>query len=306
MRFEVILLLGIFLIGGVLAEGSSTETEFNVRGCTFQFEGDSIGVVVGMCSGGDASGYFYCGSDAIPWVTTEEGYGCSMGATDFSLGDDFCCPAGMFCNKTASGRFRCDRRTVNCFDQESESECEDAGCIWLDITEECADGKRDYDCSYYDNQVSCLEDIWNLGTTGIGTELCGTTIECDGEILSVPDSSCKCEWYPLAPVGERCQIKLIAVQMFYSGVPDKFECSNTYSLGECIDGIQSVSWFSENNIISGFESGIPQECLEILGCDGGEDSRFCGEPLIKLSGFSLFGLVAVFAVIVLFYFFRKE
>ena len=40
----------------------------------------------------------------------------------------------------------------------------------------------------------------------------------------------------------------------------------------------------------GFDNGVPEECLEAFGCNDGASVRFCGEPTIKLPGFSLFAL----------------
>ena len=223
------------------------------------------------------------------------------------LGNDFCCPSGMFCNETDSGLFRCDMRLENCVDQDSEEDCEDNGCVWMDIDEECAENPRDYDCGYYDTETSCLNDEWDLGTSGIGTEFCGSTIQCNGEAFSVPESSCGCEWYPSAPSGDKCQLKMTAVQMNHGATPDKFECSNVYSLGDCTDGVQNVSWFSSSNVVSGFSEGvIPYECLDALGCNNGESTRFCGEPIIKLSVFSYFSLfLSLFFICVYYFFVRK-
>lgn len=302
MRFGDFVLLGIFLIGFISAGSSSTETEFVIAGCTFDFEGVSIGVSAGECSGGIAAGYFYCEYDTTPWITMEEGRGCSMGSATYTLGEDFCCPVGMFCNETGLGSFRCDNRLENCVDQDNKDECENNGCVWMEIDEECTGSPRDYDCGYYDTSAACLDDEWNLGVAGIGTEFCGTTIECDGKIFSIPDSSCGCEWYPSAPEGDKCQLKIIGAEMFYSGDQDKFECSNVYSLGECIEGLQDVSWISTSSIIDGFPSGIPEECLSAVGCNNGESTRFCGEPIIKLPGFSLFSLLIAFALVGLFEF----
>ncbi|NPE26526.1 hypothetical protein HNV12_00810 [Methanococcoides sp. SA1] len=299
---RVCILLAFFLLClGVVNAAASVEAEFVVRGCNFIFEGENVGVSVGSCSSGDASGFFYCDDSLNGYRTTEDTYGCSMGLDEFTLGDDFCCPSGMFCNSTS---FLCQPRFANCFDQTSEDDCKENGCIWLDLTDQCADGRRDFDCSYYDEESSCEADEWNLGQEGIGTDLCGSApIECGGKTLYVPADGCECEWYGSSG---GCQLKMIAEEKYYTGTPDKFSCTNTYSLGECIDGQQDVSWFSSDSVISGFSSGIPQECLDAFGCAGGEDKRFCGEPLIKLSFFSFFSLLACLGMIFLFYFSKKD
>ena len=300
MRFGDFVLLGFFLVGFVGAGSSSTATDFNINGCNFEFEGIDIGISAGECSAGIASGYFYCESDLTHWITMDEGYGCSMGSTVYNLGEDFCCPSGMFCNQTASGKFQCDIRLENCVDQENKDDCENNGCVWMEIDEECTANPREYDCSYYDNEVDCDSDEWNLGSSGIGTEFCGSTIECAGNIFSISEDSCGCKWYPSAPEGDKCQLNMIGSEMFYDGDQDKFECSNVYSLGDCLDGLQNVSWYSSSSVIGGFPTGIPEECLNVLGCNGGEDTRFCGEPVVKLPGFSLFSLLVAFLLVGLF------
>ena len=289
----MLVLVGIFLVVFVNADGSSeTQTDFNIRGCTFNFEGEEIGVVAGECSKGDAAGYFYCDDDKNPWVTTESGLGCSLGETSYVLGDDFCCPSGMFCNKTNEGEFRCDRRMENCFDMTTKSDCEATGCIWFNDI--CVESVKDFDCGIYTNEEECEGDIWNLGQVGVGTGLCGEFIECnDGTVYSISEENCSCAWHEHAPEGRHCQVKLVGVQTFYGAdeIQDVFSCSNVYELGECIEGKQDVTWYSTSSAIQGFEDFggvVPEDCLDVLGCSDGETTRGCGEPIIKLSGFSLF------------------
>ena len=89
-----------------VAGGASTIATvfFNIRGCTFDFNGEAVGISAGECSSGDAGGYFYCDDEKNAWITQEEGYGCSLGETEYTLGEEFCCPPGMFCNET-NGKF---------------------------------------------------------------------------------------------------------------------------------------------------------------------------------------------------------
>jgi hypothetical protein len=296
------------------AGSSSTKADFNIRGCNFDFGGGTLGLAKGRCSGVPADGMFYCDDDRVGWETEDPGLGCSMGDDEYDINNnnDFCCPPGEFCNETGvdTGLFKCDRRVENCFDQNDSTSCTDIGCIWLEIEETCADGTRDYSCGYYNDATSCGADEWNLSQTGIGTELCGTTIECNGEIFSIPESDCSCAWYPVAPIGQRCQVSLVGVQMFYDPAtgPDKFSCSNAYNLGDCVDGEQDVNWTSTSSIISGFTApaGIPDDCLNKLNCNGGESTRFCGEPIIKLPGFSFFALFTSLFIIGMYYFVKRE
>lgn len=306
--FRLFVLFGLFLFSFVFASDSSTETEFNLDGCTFVFEGEEDGIFAGQCSSGVAAGYFYCQAGTPKpyiWPTRDEGVGCSLGSTTYNLGDDFCCPPGMFCNETDSGLFRCDRRPENCFSQEGRPECEDNGCVWMDITNECVENPRDYDCGYYDNPAACSADMWDLGSSGVGTEACGSFIECNGETFTVPESACGCSWYPDAPSGDKCQFDVTATQTFHGGSdPDRFSCSNVYELGDCIAGSRNVSWSSHSSIISGtgFGGVIPSACLDVLGCNGGEATQFCGEEIIKLPGFSLFSLFASIGILGFYYF----
>ncbi len=312
MRLWVFFLVGFFLLGLVNSVSSNTNSVFNIAGCNFDFNGVPIGVSSGECSGGVASGYFFCGTDLTPYDTLVASHGCSMGSDTYTLGNDFCCPSGTFCNQTVednsnpnNNKFKCDVRLENCADQGTEGDCNSNGCIWMNLTNECTENPRSYDCSYYDNSADCLTDIWSIGTLGVGTEFCGSTIECNGEQFSVPGDSCGCAWYPSAPEGDRCQLKMDATQFIFSGVPDAFECSNTYNLGNCSEGTQNVSWISNSSVISGFTSTggvIPEDCLNALDCNGGEATRFCGEPAIKLPGISFFSLMASFLIIGIYYF----
>lgn len=307
MKWLVLILLGVSLISFAGAgDSSETQTDFNIRGCTFNFEGELIGVVAGECSKGDADGQFYCDEDRYPWVTTEAGLGCSLGKNSYTLGDAFCCPSGMFCNETGEGEFKCDRRTENCFDMTTKSDCESVGCVWFD--DKCVDGVRDYGCEIYDNEIDCETDVWNLGQVGVGTGLCGEFIECnDGTVYSISEENCSCAWHDYAPEGKKCQVELVGVQTFYGPdeTQDIFSCSNVYDLGECIDGKQDVIWYSTSSVMQGFDTLggiIPEDCLDALGCNDGKTTRGCGEPIIKLSGFSLFAIFVSLFIIGIYYF----
>ena len=289
---------------------SQTEAVFNIQGCSFEVGSKTIGVAKGECS---VDGEYFCSDDKEDFVTGLEGLGCAMGDSgyDSANNDPYCCPPGSFCNETSAGSdvFKCDFRTVNCtsFDG-NEADCKNNDCVWLDITDECVDMPRDYSCGYYDNESVCNADEWNLGKIGVGTELCGTTMECNGTTFSVPESECACAWYDLAPEGQKCQVKFVGVQMFYTpgGTPDRFQCSNTYELGDCSEGVQNVNWSSNSTVIDGFggASAVPEDCLANLNCNGGATERGCGEPLIRVPGFSLFSLIASVVILISVYAFK--
>ncbi len=306
MRLSFILLV-IFLVGIVSAASSLTDVTVNIEGCSFLFNGENVGVSTGECSTLEgSSGYFYCGENGDPWVTTEVGYGCSMGEASFVPGDNYCCPSGMYCNKTGSEEFQCVPRIENCFRQTSENECNALGCLWLDLTETCVDGTRGIGCEYYNSEDLCNEDKLGLGVTGLGTELCGDTIECADQLYTIPKSSCGCAWYEDALFEKNCQVKMITEQFLQGQDAVRFQCSKSYFLGECVDGSQTVNWTSQDQILNGSLVEVPEECLDMLGCSGGESSRYCGEPVIKLPGFSVIGLIIVILVIFTFYYSKKK
>jgi hypothetical protein len=285
----------LFVAGVVSADGSTTETNFNIAGCTLP-TGD--GLAINTCSRGDVDGEYYCDSDTTLWTTRDVGLGCSMGETTYNLGDPFCCPAGMFCNAT-SGQFQCAPRLEQCYDQMNQGDCEAIGCIWLEEQGICADGTRDYSCSLYTNPSECAADVWNLGRTGIGTEVCGSYIECGSDSYTIPYESCRCEWDSSAGV---CDLKMNGTQTYYSDEDLKkwFTCSKDYTVEECIEGKQNITWTANSQIYNGF----PSECLTAVGCTNGASTRMCGEPIIKLPGFSLFALLTSIVVLVVYYYRR--
>jgi hypothetical protein len=302
VKFCLFVLAGVFLISSSSAAESTTESNFVIPGCTFSFGGEDVSVSTDKCSTGVADGYFFCGPTGIPFITNSTPKGCSFGDDSYTKGDNACCPydQNMFCNGTS---LVCENRLVNCEDQLNENDCNTSSCFWMDESGECSSNpRRNYDCSYYKNNNTCILDRWKIGESGVGTEICGSTIECDGKTFSVPEDGCGCAWYDDAPAGERCQLKVSAGEMFYSGIQDKFECSNVYSLGDCTDGTQAVSWFSKNKTLQGFPGGIPNECLAALDCLGGESTRFCGEPAVKLPVFSFFSFLLSFFIIGIYYF----
>lgn len=315
MRLIVLILLGVFLISllGVV-DASSVETEFNIGGCTFDFEGvaDAVGVARDECSVGEAYHEFYCDENGYGWETREPGFGCSKGNTEYILGDDFCCPGGYICKEVESdGEFECVQEGNICATINDEDICDDAGCIWLALlgtTGECVSDLTNFDCGYYNTETLCDGDEFNFGQIGVGTGLSGGYIECLGEIYSIPVENYSCDWYEDSPLGKECRISFSAVQAGWGGFGARniFSCSNIYEFDECIDGKQDVAWFSDPGVVSGFTSvgDIPNECLVEIGCVGGTNERFCGEPTIKLPGFSLFALFACSLVIGMYYFLK--
>lgn len=280
------------------AGGSSmTKADFNIAGCSLPAGG---GLAIDTCSRNEIDGEYYCavtGDDVL--VTREISYGCSRGADNYTLGELYCCPPGMFCNETG-GAFKCEYRLEQCNNQTNEVDCSFIGCIWLDEGGICVDGTRDYSCSLYDSEPECVMDVWNLGRTGIGTEFCGSYIECAGESYTIPYDSCGCKWNNGPEV---CELYMEGSETYYDDESLKkwFSCSKDYLIGACVDGGQDVSWTASNVTYNNF----PEICLDVMGCSDGSSVRVCGEPIIKLPGFSLFALFGSVVVIGLYYYNRR-
>ena len=307
MRLKVLVLLGFFLFSFVNVSGEyDTITNFNIDGCIFDFEDGKVSVAIGECST-KPLGEFYCDLDGYGWETTEPGLGCSMGDSDYGAGGDFCCPPRMSCEEDDDGYFRCQTITTACDTYLTLEACgEEEACTWLSLLEggKCVGDLTNYDCGYYNNESVCGTDEFNFGKIGIGTDLAGTYMSCEDDTYLIPEDMFQCQWYEEEVIlDKKCRITYSAVQAGYSelGKQKVFSCSNVYELGECIDGKQSVDWFSDNTPGYGFDNGVPEECLEAFGCNDGASVRFCGEPTIKLPGFSLFALFISLFIIGMYY-----
>jgi hypothetical protein len=293
----LILLSGVLLfLSSFVAASSSTGVDLFIAGCSFDFDGVRVSVPPGYCSS-EPYGLFYCDDAYTGYYTLKDMGGCSRGGTDF---ENICCPRGMFCNETTQ---ICQTRIDNCYNLEDKESCEEVGCLWFD--DSCIEGTADLGCEYYQTKGECEEDYWNLGKEGIGTEHCGDTIECGGEVLFIPSSGCECEWYDSGQEGKKCQMKLTASQFISADGIDSFSCSSSYNLGECIDGVQSIDWFSNVSGVVGFDTGIPEECLEALGCTNRAGERFCGEAGVKLSFFNIFGFLSSLMLIFVYFTIRR-
>jgi hypothetical protein len=298
----------IFFIGFGSAVGSSTLTDFKIQGdCIFSFEGYDIALSAGECSTGESRGLFFCkdGDPFEPLETKDVGLGCSRGLDtlpSLDIGD--CCSDGYICVPVGS-EFQCQFNPTTCSASMTESECAIARGYYYDNEDgeenDCICERYDQDCSIYINEADCVADVMNIGEDGFGSDICKLLgVKCGSKTFTA--DGCGCEWDNV--VGG-CYRHMNVTENFYSGIPDKFECSNYYTLGSCISGSQSVSWISDKNVISGFggdEDNIPVECLEAFDCNGGEVTRFCGEPVVKLPGFSLFSLISSLFIIGIYYF----
>lgn len=308
----VFVFLVVFFFGVAAAADSSATTQFNVNGCSTDFNGDTISIAGGSCSSGDAYGYFFCDSGVPTNLldTLQPSLGCTRGNTSYVLGspEGACCPPGYICTDLGTGLFQCQRSLVDCTIDMDQTSCESVDGYFYDngngVADDCICNRGDQDCGVYVNETDCNADLIGVGSFGVGSEYCGSTITCDSQTFSIPSDQCGCSWDSSSGV---CHLEMTATQTFYSGTPDKFECSSFYSLGNCEDGKQNVTWTSSSNIVSGFTSGsIPTECLDALECNGGEASRFCGTPVTKLPVFSVFSLFASLLLIGLYFFIDKK
>ena len=281
-------------VGGV----SSTRADFNIAGCSF---GSGVNIPVSTCS---TDGEYYCDSGRNGWVTREVGRGCSRGEVEYTSGDGNCCPDNMFCEEVVDGFYRCESRLVNCFSFTNIDDCKAEDCVWLG--DSCVDSVRELSCGYYDEAGPCGVDEYGIGQNGRGTEHCGTTIDCDGGVFSVPESGCECVWTESGV----CQLSMDVVEMFYTtaNLQRGFSCSNSYKLGLCVDGEQEVTWASDWKNINGFDEANPPSdaCLIALDCKDGEGFRTCGEEVIRVPGFSLFAFFVSLLIIGGYYFFKVE
>ncbi len=298
----------VFFIGFSNAADSSTLTDFSIGGdCVFEFEDYYISLSAGECSTGESRGLFFC-KDGVSFEsleTNDVGLGCYLGLDTLpSLDAGDCCPDGYICVPVGS-EFQCQFNPTTCSASMTESECAIARGYYYDNEDgeenDCICERYDQDCSIYINEADCTNDGMNIGEDGFGSDICGLLgVNCGSKIFAA--DGCECEWDSVA---NACYRHMNVTENFYIGAPDKFECSNYYTLGSCVDGSQDVSWISDKNVISGFggeEENIPVECLEAFDCNGGEATRFCGEPVVKLPGFSLFSLISSLLIIGIYYF----
>ena len=287
--FSLILAL-TFTISFISAAGTETRTTFIIGGCSGTYNDFSISAPKDTCYTGDVSEAkrrYYCNEGGSFLSTLLPTNGCSFGKNSWEVGDPVCCPTGYICNEVSAGTFQCELRTNDCAIWDNKNDCQTDKCIWLPETSKCVETASDLSCGFYTNQTDCETDPYNLGKIGVGTDIIGQSIECAGQVFSILEEDSKCVWNESKPYGTQCSLNYVAKEFLGSG-SGSFECSNTYTLGECIDGSQSVSWQSSNRSLSGGE--VPPECLQALGCAGGEDSRICGDETIKLPGFSFLSL----------------
>jgi len=283
-----IFLISIFFADFVFAETrSSAFTEFNILGC-----GPDFSIPVGSCF--DLSRQ-YCDHDGNIYNTLE---------TNKCLYTGYrCCPRGYYCGCSGGG-VNCADSEISCFEagkicsELTEDECLDrATCLWMGA---CYDIEDIHSCSDYKTNETCSSDPFSMAKTGLGTEICVNSVYAGGSLIVVP-GSCNCTW-----LNNTCQLKNKVTNYTYSSDMHSFECARSFSLGECIDGLQDFSWTAQvtNKQPSGWTPS-PQE-LQEFECVPGSKKLGCGEKGIKLPGFNFINLIGVFSLLFVFYFFRKK
>jgi len=291
--FLLVVIVG-FLIGGVYA--STYRADFVVEGCEVGTER----LAVDSCS---QDGTYYCkersrtGTRPTLQNTLLDEDACVLGG---------CCPSGYVCDE--SDTKTCVLRGIQCGSYNSnQEECEENSCTWINtggVNDVCVDKPKDYSCSIYQKQEACEGDVWNLGSNGIGTDVCGTTTEAqyDGNKKGfyIPQESCRCVW----DVGAgTCRLRYTVQDDIYSigATPKSGTCEKAFEAGACESGTQVVQ-------ITGIwdrRTYDPSPSLEAAVCASGNETRVCGEPVYRLPGFSTLALLLSILLLVGYYA-RKE
>jgi len=166
----------------------------------------------------------------------------------------------------------------------------------------CVDNPTDYSCNVYPDAASCSFDIWNIGGSGVGTEICGTDFSEASVGYAIPQESCRCEW---DSVEEECLFAYEVKSFFcaYDEMPDQFKCLKDFDVGSCVSGKQAFSWTATQKSVSGtlFSGGIPESVLQSSQCQPGDATKACGVETIKTPGFSRLALCTTLAILGLLY-----
>jgi len=293
---------------------STTRTDFTLAGCILP---DGSSISAGTCS---RNGMYYCGNVSLilydtlgisPFLPSNRG--CSLEQIEYEPGAPQCCPSGYLCGDdldTDETELVCNLRSEECESFTGEDVCSKAGCFWLVDEGVCVDNPLDYSCSIYKSETSCELDIWNVGRAGMGTEVCGTYFIVNQQGYVVPMDSCKCDWTTLGIDSGECVLGYDIVPDVYGTLANTFRCHKDFDAGACIDGLQKITWEAGATNVVGWDISSAEflEVLETAGCVTNADGimRSCGEPIVKLPGFSLFALISSLGIIGLVYIFRKE
>jgi len=306
------LVLLVYSLTGVFASNTIV-SEFLVDGC---IQGE-INLAVGDCS---REGDYYCNGpgDIQNTITVEDA--CDFGDPDDDnytqgIGIPQCCPSGYLCDE--NNNMKCGQRLLACSGYTGNGDtatnslpCANNGCFWIEDSPPngfCGDSPLDFSCSAYKTQTTCEEDVSNLGRVGFGTNVSGEYfIDSNGEGFVAPRGLFGCVW---DSTENQCELTYdVTVDIADSstlGNPDaEFTCYKNFSAGFCNEGSQTIDWNATWSSSSGYVDTFG--LVAASECTSGTNIRSCGDPVIKLPGFSFFALFASIAILCLFYFLRRD
>jgi hypothetical protein len=305
MRSEYIILGVLVLLVYSLTGASAANTitsEFLVYGCT---QGD-VDLAVGECS---RDGTLFCNGNGDMQDTVQVEDACDFGDLDGlnytqGIGTPQCCPSGYLCDE--NGDMVCGQRIIACSGYINIDSCEADACFWIDDGGSglCVNTPLDFSCSAYINEIGCTEDFSNLGRIGFGTDVAGDFFtdapnNDPGNGFVAPRGSFKCFWKG----GLQCVLQYEVSEDISLITPSpEFTCQKTFTAGLCNEGSQDINW----TVVGRIPVSVDQDLINNSQCTTGADTRSCGDPVVRLPGFSLFALLASIAIIGLFYFFKRE
>jgi hypothetical protein len=328
-RKEIIATLFLMIFCVAIADAyliwDNTGSDFIVEGCEVR----GAGLEKDSCSG---DGNFFCDANSVLSNTLLDNDACKMGTDPFTSGDSSqCCPAGYECIDDGTGNYTCDQRTVVCDGTDYGACTSVTGCFWIEEETYCTDSPIDFSCSVYVDSTACESDVWNLGSEGFGTEVCGEAFEHympqNNTIYVIPKSTCRCEWDASSPAGCKLNYDVLPDVYGLTGDLDQVSCRKSFEVGLCIDGRQEINWTAKSYGWNGtFKyAGAHHELFKInhflfaedIKCmnsseymavpfNNSQTTRSCGEKTIKLPGISTISLLAAILSITLFYILREQ
>jgi hypothetical protein len=328
-RKEVIATLFLMIFCVAIADAywvwDDTGSDFIVEGC----EVSGVGLEKDSCS---RDGNFFCDENSVLGNTLLDNDACKMGKPTFATGDSQCCPAGYECDDDGTGNYTCNQRVAVCSGTDPASCTAIAGCFWISEENYCTDSPIDFSCSVYNNSNDCESDVWNLGSEGFGTEVCGGVFEHNmprnNTVYVIPKSTCRCEW---DSGSSECKLHYDVLPDVYglTGEMDNVSCWKSFDVGICVDGQQDINWTAKSYDWNGnfsypsaashhvaFVQGHPS-FAEDIKCmnsttymaypfNNPQTTRSCGEKTIKLPGISTISILVAILSITLFYILREQ
>ena len=282
---------------------SDTKTDFSFEGC------DMTGVAgwTGgrLTVGGCFNGLWHCESVGELYYTLEAG--CDMEG-------EYCCPSTHLCDEGAGGGGVCELREYDCSHWTSSGDCEDYGeCIWFD--NKCYNPTDDaLGCSIYKNEPDCERDDWNRGRDGAGTAGRCKTYTGAGYIIQ---EACECTW---DEEDEKCFLEYTSSEHRYIDDDFNLSCRKFFTTGICEGGQQLVNWsvktipamlsappVDSGLIGAGMDTDVYMDMRRRdMGCINGSTIRSCGQPIVKVPGFSFINIFMVLAGLGIFYFLIRK